>query len=79
MKVLQVTLFIRPFIHSLNQVFEILFQIGIDAEIQSIIVGRENRGGGWAFDCVEERSDEMRVVNFKGEFFEDIPMSEVML
>jgi hypothetical protein len=79
LKVLQVTLFIRPFIHSLNQVFEILFQVGIDAEIQCIVIGRENRGGGRAFDCVEERSDEMRVVNFKGEFFEDIPMSEIVL
>jgi hypothetical protein len=44
LKVLQVTLFVSPFIHSLNQVFKVLFQVWIDAKVQCVVVGRENCG-----------------------------------
>ena len=38
LKVLKITLFVGPFIHSVNEIFQVLFEVWIDAEIEGVII-----------------------------------------
>ena len=63
LKILQIALFVRPLFHPLNQTLQILFEIWIETEIESVVVWVENRAVG---DGVEEGGDKVGIMDLKG-------------
>jgi hypothetical protein len=39
-------LFITPFVHSVNEIFEVLFEVRVDAEIEGVVVWGEGDVAG---------------------------------
>lgn len=76
LKVLQITLFISPLVHSVDEALQVPLEVGIEAEIEGVVVGVQ--GGCAGGEGVEEGGNEMGIVDFEGEFFKDIAVGQVV-
>jgi hypothetical protein len=76
LKVLQITLFVGPLVHAVDEAFQVPLEVGIETEIEGVVVGVEGRGCGG--EGVEEGGYEVGIVDFEGEFFEDVAVGQVM-